>query len=230
MGYFRFKHFTVRQDASALKVGTDAVLLGAAMTVRQGDRNALDIGTGTGVIALMAAQRSSAHIDAIDVDVPSAEEAQRNFEDSPWSGRLNAFVADLRTFKPDGKYDLIFSNPPYFEDSLKNPDARESAARHAEILSYRDIIGFSSRYLRPDGRVSLILPSEEETALLRTAASFDLFPFRLLRIRTTPAKAPKRIIAEFSGTRAAVEEDELTLQDGSARSAAYSSLTEDFYL
>jgi len=212
-----------------LKVGTDAVLLGAAMTVRPGDRNALDVGTGTGVIALMAAQRSPAHIDAIDVDVSSVDEARRNFENSPWSVRLNAFIADLRSFKPDGKYDLIFSNPPYFEDSLKNPDVRESAARHTDSLSYRDIIAFSSRYLRPEGRLSLILPSEEETALLRAAASFGLFPFHLLRIRTTPAKAPRRIIAEFSGTRTAVEEDELTLQDGSARSTAYSSLTEDFY-
>ncbi|MCQ2182316.1 MAG: methyltransferase [Bacteroidales bacterium] len=230
MGEFRFKQFSVRQEDSALKVGTDAVLLGAAMTLLPEDRNLLDVGTGTGVIALMAAQRSSAMIDAIDTDMPSVAEAGVNFTLSPWAGRLHAIHADLKSFVPEVKYDLVFSNPPYFENSLKNPDVRESFARHTDNLSYRDICLFASRYLSPGGRLSLILPSEREAPLIRTAASFGLYPFRLLRIRTAPGKSPKRIVAEFSLNRGPVEENELTLRDGSERSAEYLSLTGDFYL
>lgn len=200
------------------------------MTVTSADKNALDIGTGTGVIALMAAQRSEAEIDAIDIDGPSVMEASGNFKDSPWSSRLRARKADLRSFNPDRKYDLVFSNPPYFEDSLKNPDARESVARHTDNLSYRDICAFASRHLLSEGRLSLILPAESEQPLLRTAASFGLYPFRILRIKTTPAKKPRREITEFSRTRKEIIEEELTLQNGSERSAEYSALTKDFYL
>lgn len=230
MGEFRFKRFSVRQDQSALKVGTDAVLLGAAMTILPTDRRMLDIGTGTGVIALMAAQRSSAFIDAIDIDGPSAEEAALNFAASPWPERLRSAQKDLNSFDPDAQYDLIFSNPPYFENSLKNPDSRESDARHTDQLSYRDICAFASGHLSAGGRLSLILPSETERTLLRTAASFGLYPFKILRIKTTAAKPPKRIIAEFSRSRATLSEEELTLQDGQPRSRGYSELTEDFYL
>lgn len=230
MGDFKFKQFTVRQEQSALKVGTDAVLLGASMTLKPGDRRLLDIGTGTGVIALMAAQRSSARIEAIDIDRPSVEESERNFEESPWADRLNVFLADLRCFVPEEKYDVIFSNPPFFEDSLKNPDVRESVARHTDNLSYRDICSFASRNLVPEGRMSLILPADKEASLVRLSASFGLYPFRFLRIRTTPGKATKRIIAEFSRDRGPVTEKELTLQKGSERSVEYSDLTKEYYL
>ena len=153
MGEFRFKQFTVRQDASALKVGTDAVLLGAAMTLLPSDRTLLDVGTGTGVIALMAAQRLAVpafdggpppitsprglfnatplrpvSIVAIDIDGPSAAEAAANFAASPWSGMLSARHCSLQDFAPDAPLDVIFSNPPFYDESLRNPDAREAAA------------------------------------------------------------------------------------------------------
>lgn len=230
MGEFRFKQFAVRQEGAALKVGTDAVLLGAAMTIRPTDRNALDVGTGTGVIALMAAQRSKAYIEAIDIDGPSVAEAAYNFKCSPWADRLRAIDADLRTFGPDSEFDLIFSNPPYFEDSLKNPDARESAARHTDNLSYTDICAFAAKNLSEGGRLSLILPADKEASIVRIAASFGLYPFRFVRVKTTPGKSPKRIIAEFSRSRGVVSESELTLQNGPARSAEYSELTKEFYL
>lgn len=231
MPEFRFKQFSVRQDNSALKVGTDAVLLGAAMTVSPADRNLLDVGTGTGVIALMAAQRCpEAEIIALEIDGPSAGEAAFNFAASPWSSRLQAICTPLQAYAPPGKFDLIFSNPPYFDSSLKNPDERETAARHTVSLSYGDIFAFASEWLTPEGRLSLILPSDCERQLLRTAASFGLFPFHILRIRTTAAKAPKRLMIEFSRSRTETTENELTLQDGPERSADYAALTREFYL
>lgn len=231
---FRFKHFQVNNERSALKVGTDAVLLGAAMSLP--DRRPLrllDIGTGTGVIALMAAQRlgDGFHIDAIDIDAASAEEAAGNFEGSPWAGKLDAVNVPLQDFRPSGSYDLIFSNPPFYENSLENPDAREAAARHTGSLSYRDICSFAAENLTPDGTVSLILPAQMELPMMRTAASFGLFPFRIMRVRTTTRKPFSRVVVELGRSRTPVPSiGEIVLQDGPLRSEAYSALTEDFYL
>ena len=259
-GSFRFKRFTIRNDKAALKVGTDAVLLGAAMTVSPDDRTLLDIGTGTGVIALMVAQRllgelphqmliverasaggtlwgeaprqkiAEMRIFAIDIDGPSAEEAAENFTDSPWASALTAIHTSLAGFKPERKFDCIFSNPPFYDNSLRNPDAREATARHTESLSYREIFAFSAEWLTPAGRLSLILPADQEVAILRTAASFGLYPFRIIRIKGAPRKPVKRIILEFSQTRGQVAEESLTLQDGPSRSAQYAELTQEFYL
>lgn len=232
-GVFRFKQFDVRNEASALKVGTDAVVLGASMTLSPEDGRLLDIGTGTGVIALMAAQRLSEAgadfiIDAIDIDGPSAEEAALNFAASPWRTRLKSTHVALKDF--DGSYDVIFSNPPFYDNSLTNPDARESTARHTESLSYREICAFAAKALSQQGRLSMILPYEARTALVRTAAGFGLYPFRIISVRTTPNKAPRRLVAEFSRTKGDCNEESLTLQEGSSRSAEYASLTSGFYL
>lgn len=244
-GSFRFKRFTIRNDKAALKVGTDAVLLGAAMTVSPDDRTLLDIGTGTGVIALMIAQRllgetllgelphqkiAETQVFAIDIDGPSAEEAAENFTDSPWTSALTAIHTSLAGFKPERKFDCIFSNPPFYDNSLRNPDAREATARHTESLSYREIFAFSAEWLAPAGRLSLILPADQEVAILRTAASFGLYPFRIIRIKGAARKPVKRIILEFSQTRGQVTEESLTLQDGPSRSAQYAELTKEFYL
>ena len=230
---FKFKRFEVSNLKSALKVGTDAVLLGSAMTLRETDRFLLDIGTGTGVIALMAAQRlesSRPFIEAIDIDGASAEEAAQNFAASPWPDCLLAVRTPLSGYVPDKSFHCIFSNPPYYDNSLRNPDEREAVARHTGSLSPVDICSFASEHLNPGGRLSLILPAESEKTLMRTAASFSLFPFRIIRVRTTPAKPFKRLIAEFSRSRGAVAEEELVLMDAGARSPQYSKLTESFYL
>ena len=255
-----------------MKVNTDGVLLGAAMTILPQDRCLLDIGTGTGTIAIMAAQRicsadryiadapcndmtetdlaygcvmgiSDIRIDAIDIDEPSATEASMNFANSPWSECLHAQNLSLGTFaamdvgagssdSPVRKYDLIFSNPPYFEDSLTAPDERKSAARHtSDGLSYRDIFEFAKERLTDDGRVSLVLPAEQEAALCRYARMCGLHLFRILRIRTVPRKAPSRMIAEFSRRRCdRVKEDLLTIQNEGQYTQEYLSLTHDFYL
>lgn len=228
---FRFRRFEVRNRDSALKVGTDAVLLGAAMTILPSDRTALDIGTGTGVIALMAAQRSEAcNIIGIDIDPASAEEASFNFSASPWKERLTSVCVPLSGFRTGQKFDLIFSNPPYYDSSLKNPDPREAAARHSDSLSFRDILSFAAGRLSPEGRLSLILPSDGLRDLRRCAASFGLHPFRLLHIKTTAAKQPRRVVAEFSTAATEVEEQCLTLSEAGEKTEEYSLLTRDFYL
>lgn len=228
---FRFKRFSVRNELSALKVGTDAVLLGAAMTLKPG--MLLDIGTGTGVIALMAAQRIENQrfsIHAIDIDKESINEAQLNFADSPWAEHLSAEHCALSGFVPSHKFDVIFSNPPFYDNSLTNPDEREAAARHTQTLSYREIFAFAADWLAPEGSLSLILPADQETAVLRTAASFGLYPFRIIRISTTPRKPVKRLILEFGRTKAKTSEESLVLQNGNARSGQYAELTKEFYL
>ena len=245
MGEFRFKQFSVRNERSPLKLGTDAVVLGASMTIRPEDKTLLDIGTGTGVIALMAAQRhqnahtaeyeggmaSELRIDAIEIDPDAAAEARTNFASSPWPCLLCSINVPLAGFKPAKCYDHIFSNPPFFENSLRNPDTREAVARHADSMSYRDILHFSSEFLSGSGHLSLILPSSVEIPLMRTAASFGLFPFRNVRIRTTARKAVSRLVVEFSrGKTSGLEEEELVLQEGAERTAGYAALTRDFYL
>ena len=257
MGVFRFKKFEVVNERSAMKVNTDGVLLGAAMTILPSDRTMLDVGTGTGTIALMAAQRLSSailnsssvilnsssvilnevknpRIDAIDIDEASASEASANFINSPWNSILKAHHLPLEEFAASTEtvYDLIFSNPPYFEDSLTAPDERKSTARHtSDGLSYRDIFEFAKDRLSENGRVSLVLPADQEAALTRYARMCGLYLFRILRVRTVPRKAPSRIIAEFSRTRCAeLSEELLTIQDEGKYTQEYLSLTGDFYL
>lgn len=227
---FRFKRFEVVNRRSAMKVNTDGVLLGAAMTITGKEQRLLDIGTGTGTIALMAAQRlsdarASFSITGIDIDTDSAAEAAENFSRSPWSDCLKAINVSLDSFKPagtrsaarqyatqedaqdgiqedaqDGIFDLIFSNPPYYSGDLKAPDERRCNARHSESLSWADIADFASIYLTADGRLSLILPADQRNAVTRYAASEGLYLNRAIMIRTVPRKIPKRAILEFTRT------------------------------
>ena len=240
---FRFKRFEVVNERSAMKVNTDGVLLGAAMTIMPDDLRLLDIGTGTGTIALMAAQRlsdmcdiqESAHrIMAIDVDEPSASEAAVNFSNSPWRESLDAYNLSLDDFAAQStdKYDLIFSNPPYFEDSLTAPDNRKSTARHtSEGLSYRDIFEFAAYRLSEGGRVSLVLPADQQEAVCRYARMCGLYLFRILKVKTVPRKAPSRIVVEFLNHRVEmVEEVYITIQNGGKYTQEYLDLMKEFYI
>jgi tRNA1Val (adenine37-N6)-methyltransferase len=248
MSTFRFKKFEVVNERSAMKVNTDGVLLGASMTLRSSDRFLLDIGTGTGTIALIATQRladsvkpeapmarQDARIDAIDIDEASAVEAAANFRNSPWSESLQAFHASLDGYTAmarDREYDLIFSNPPYFEDSMNAPEERRNNARHTSTgLSYREILDFAADHLSAGGRVSLVLPAETENALCRHARMNGLHLFRIVRVRTVPRKAPSRIIAEFSRIRIDSPEDVvLTIQNEGKYTEEYLSLMHELYL
>jgi len=236
MGDFRFKRFTVRNELSAMKVNTDGVILGASTPLSFSDRNILDVGTGTGTVALMLAQRTDdihapARITGIDIDAPSASEADANFAASPWGERLTAVNTSLQDYTPEVTFDLIVSNPPFYDDSLTNPDVRLTTARHSVSLSYREILLFAQMHLSKDGRVCMILPSEAEFHLLREARSHGLFLKSRLRVRTTPSKAEKRIVCEFSFDRNQIVRDEvLTIQDGGEYTRRYLDMMQDFYL
>jgi tRNA1Val (adenine37-N6)-methyltransferase len=235
-----------------MKVNTDGVLLGAVMTITQSDRRILDIGTGTGTIALMAAQRiaeitdiskiPSLHIDAIDIDEPSATEAVDNFKNSPWNNILQAHNLSLDDFavrcesclmdNENFSYDLICSNPPYFDNALQAPEERRNAARHTSTgLSYREILDFAAKYLSAEGRVAMVLPADTEQDLTRYARMSGLHLHKITRVRTVPRKNPIRIIAEFSRQRCPAPEDTLlTIQNEGQYTDQYLSLTKDFYL
>ena len=242
MSVFKFKKFSVVNERSAMKVNTDGVLLGAAMTILPEDRRLLDVGTGTGTIALMAAQRLSdagngaVRIDAIDIDEASAVEAGQNFMDSLWSECLYAYHSSLEKFDaglaPEVRYDHIFSNPPYFEDSLKAPDQRRNDSRHTSTgLSYRELLEFAASRLSEKGHLSVVLPAETEDALARYARMCGLHLFRIVRIRTVPRRQPSRIVAEFSFERCPQPlETQVTIQEEGRYSDEYLALVRDFYL
>lgn len=258
MNEFRFKRFTVRNELSPMKVGTDGVLLGAAVGIKESDRRILDIGTGTGVIAMMLAQRYAdtaglnasvtaatdtakgrseadgpgrIRITGIDIDAPAAQEAAANFGTCPWAANLEAINTSLADFRTEESFDLIVSNPPYFDNSLKNPSERVSEARHCISLSYRDIIRFAKDRLTADRRLAFILPADERLRVERELRSFSLFPFKVTGIRTTTRKKPSRIIVESSRTRAeSVQEKDLSIMENGDFTAEYRKLTEDFYL
>ena len=228
---------------SAMKVNTDGVLLGAAMTIRPEARCLLDVGTGTGTIALMAAQRISdlAHqepiqVNAIDIDESSATEAAENFKNSPWASLLNVCLASLDDYSasldPRVRFDHIFSNPPYFDDSLQAPDQRRNDSRHTSTgLSYRELLEFAKDKLSPSGHISMVLPADTEFALTRHARMCGLHLFRIVRIKTVPRKQPIRIIAEFSFSRTDAPVDEtITIQNEGRYTEEYLALTKEFYL
>ena len=228
MSVFRFKKFELSNERAAMKLGTDSVLLGACVDV-DGVKRVLDVGTGTGVIALMIAQRTEGElqpqIDAIDIDLPSVEEAKENFENSPWADRLRVFHSALQDY-PLKEYELIVSNPPYFDNSLLNPDSRKSGARHTFSLSYIDILDYARQSLSPQGRLALILPAEEEKRLIRAAVSYSLYPRSILRLRTVERKSPKRIVIEFSKIRTETMISELTMSRDGEYTPEYRKLVE----
>ena len=253
MSVFHFKRFDVCNERSAMKVNTDGVLLGAATEVLQDDRRVLDIGTGTGTVALMIAQRLEPmrsggdwNVQGIDIDAPSAEEAAENFRSSPWKYHLEAVNSGLRAFMestPESGYDLIVSNPPYYDNSLEAPEARRNSARHtgeagnaagAESLSYREILEYASVALVRQGRVSIILPSDQEKPLLRHARLCGFAPWKILRIRSVERKSVSRLIVQFRRRGQSVEaplEELLTLLDEKGkRTSQHASLVTDYYL
>ena len=229
--YFAFKQFTVRHDRCAMKVGTDGVLLGA-WTDLSHSRRILDIGTGTGLIALMLAQRCmDARITAIDLDSAAVEQAQENIQASPWKDRIEALQQDICTYHPNGTFDTIVSNPPYFINSLKCPDGQRSTARHTDTLDADRLIGKVSELLTSDGRFSIILPAEQTEDLIRVAGEKGLHPSRQTWVITRPGLSPKRILMEFRKIPVTLQPDELVIElERHVYSEEYIALTQEFYL
>ena len=248
---FRFKQFTVWHDRCAMKVGTDGVLLGAWCPVGElrslgvqefrslgVPTKVLDVGTGSGLIALMLAQRiEGAQITAIDIDAGAVEQAKYNFGVSPWSDRLECHQQALQELEGEGIYDLIVSNPPYFQDSLKNPDSQRAMARHTDTLSYEELLKHSARLLTQEGIIALVLPIEAEQQIITLAQSLGLYPTHITHVYPKPGKAAKRLLIALQAYPLPLPEgkgekrSELTLEsETSPRSEAYKELTKEFYL
>lgn len=228
---FRFKQFAVKNDLTAMKVGTDGVLLGAWCPV-EGKHRVLDAGTGCGVIALMIAQRNSqAVIDAIDIDHDAVVEASFNFGNSPWSGRLIPIEGDYNELEKEKRYDLIISNPPFFSNGvLPTGDAR-TAARHTGLLSYSQLIHGAAGLLQEEGSLAFISPTDAEGDILEAAAFASMPVRRLTRVVPVEGAAPKRTLWLLSRSDIPYCEDTVTIAhtDGSFTSE-YIALTGAFYL
>ena len=228
---FRFKQFFIEDSKCAMKVGTDGVLLGAWVplpyTIHPTPYTILDVGTGSGLIARMLMQRCpDAEVEGIDIDLNAVEQAREN--------GVKAFCSKLQDWQ--GTYDLIASNPPYFQNSLKNPDKGRELARHTDSLSYEELISHSARLLTENGQLALILPAEAETEVRGLAAVYNLFLTHLTRVYSKETKPARRVLMAFEMSRCrnieiSNTEDVLVLENETGgRSAAYSQLCQEFYL
>jgi len=233
-GNFKFKQFTINQDQCAMKIGTDGVLLGAWTSLDNPPNSILDIGTGTGVIALQLAQRSNAEIiDAIEIDNNAFEQAVDNFENSPWGDRLYCYHASLEEFSEeiDDKYDLIVSNPPFYNDDFHSNDDARNTARFTVALSFDALLKSASKLLSKNGVFSLIIPFKEEENFVKLAKKYGFLINRTCRVKGTPESETKRSLIEFSFTEKEFIIESLIIETARHQyTNAYISLVKDFYL
>jgi tRNA1Val (adenine37-N6)-methyltransferase len=216
-----------------MKVGTDGVLLGAWAHGKQASR-ILDIGTGTGLIALMLAQRFAAPIDALEIDPTACKEAQQNVEASPWSERITIINRAIQKYAVtcSHRYDLIVANPPFFQQSLKAATAGRTQARHTYNLPVEELFASVVQLLAAGGAFEVIIPAESLAQYKQLATQYQLFNNRLLWVKPTPQKAPKRVLCRFSFTQSSLHEDILIIESGGRHiySEEYLKLTRDYYL
>ena len=230
--HFHFKQFSVRHDRCAMKVGTDAVLLGAWVDVSNA-ATILDIGTGSGVIALMLTQRTSHStiVEAVEIEKNSAEQAIENVNNSPWSSRIQIHQVAIQDYLPAGRFDLIVTNPPYFNNSLLPPDKDRHLVRHTSSLSYDDLLSSVSRLLTPDGRFNLILPYQEALLFTESARQDQLSCTRRYHFKTRKEKPVERTLLEFRMNARPVDEGEILLYDQALEwSTSYRNLISEFYI
>jgi tRNA1Val (adenine37-N6)-methyltransferase len=211
---FRFKQFNVDQSGCAMKINTDGALLGAIADT-DNPRTILDIGTGTGVIALMLAQRFvTAKVDAVEIDADAAQTAERNFKDSPFSNRLMLYASGFENYFdqfPDKKYDLIISNPPFYISSLKSPGAKKTLAKHTDIDFFEKLIKGISNHLLPQGNCWLILPDGIAGIVISLAADLNIYPKKIINIKSYPHSQLHRIILCLNFNSVSPEITELSI-------------------
>lgn len=235
MSTFNFKQFTITQDRCAMKVGTDGVLLGAWTPIDHNPYSILDIGAGTGLIALMLAQRSFAEqIDALEIDEEAYEQATDNFENSPWNDRLFCYHAGLDEFmeEPEDEYDLIVSNPPFYSEDYKTESEQRDLARFADAMPFEDLVEAADLLLSEHGIFAVIIPFKEEEKFMALADEFELYPIKITRVKGTPTTEIKRSLLAFSRTKTDnYPIDELIIEIGRHEyTPEYIALTKDFYL
>jgi tRNA1Val (adenine37-N6)-methyltransferase len=231
--FFSFKQFTVYHDKCAMKVGTDGVLLGAWADVSSA-KTILDVGTGSGLIALMLAQRCEAMITAIDVETSAVEQANFNVANSPWANRITNIEISLSEYveRPNVLFDLIVSNPPFFKASLTNPDKKRTIARHAELDFHNELILSAKKMLTSNGRICLILPVAEGNECIRFASEQSLFLTKKVQVYPKLSAPVKRLLLEFSISETSLIESDLVIESDSRHqySDQFVQLVEDFYL
>ena len=232
---FRFKQFSVNQDKCAMKIGTDGVLLGAWVPVDATVRSILDVGTGTGVIALMLAQRSYAEIvDAIEIDADAYEQAVDNFETSLWGDRLFCYHASFQEFvsEIDDQYDLLISNPPFYTENFKTSNEKRDLARFEDALPFEHLLIGGMKLLSEHGKLAMIIPYKEEQELLALAEQIGLYPERITRVKGNPEKEIKRSLLLLSKIKSTeMVSDTLVIETGRHQyTQEYIELTRGFYL
>ncbi len=234
---FYFKQFVIFQDKCAMKVGTDGILLGSWASISDNSQ-ILDIGTGTGLLALMMAQRSPLSIiDAVEIDDDAYSQAKENIENSPWGDRINIFRAPIQDFANNSskQYDLIISNPPFFEKGSKSSQKSRNLARHSDSLSQANILQIASQVLKPNGHLAVIYPTDLADNFLNKAKDFHLFCDRKVYVKPTPRTTIKRILLELrstlSSTQGQTQETILVVEEEKhIYTQDYINLVQDFYL
>ena len=231
---FQFKQFSVAQDRCAMKVGTDAVLLGAWSALDHMPNTILDIGSGTGILALIMAQRSTAElIDALEIDADAYEQCVHNFETSDWGDRLFCYHASLDEFvgEIEDTYDLIISNPPFYTDHFKSRNEARNKARFEDALPFEELLTSASKLLSVTGQLNVIIPFSEEINFISLAKNVDLYPIRILRVRGLEESPVKRSLISFTFQENKIEVSELTIEITRHHyTQEYINLTKDFYL
>lgn len=231
---FKFKQFSINQDRCAMKIGTDGVLLGAWASTANNPTSILDIGAGTGILSLMMSQRSiSENIEALEIDEDAYEQCVENFESSPWADRLFCYHAGLGEFieEIEEPYNLIISNPPFYSEDFSSGNISRDNARQNQSLPFDELIEGVSKLLSPNGLFTTIIPFKEERDFIDLAASYGLFPNRVLRVKGNPSSEIKRSLLEFSFNESRTLEDELTIELKRHKyTKEYISLTKEFYL
>ncbi len=231
---FKFKQFTVHQDRCAMKIGTDGVLLGAWVPIDDTINSILDIGTGTGVIALMMAQRCGAEIiDALEIDSDAYEQAVENFEASSWADRLFCYHASFQEFfdEIDDQYDMLISNPPFYSEDYKSKDSQRDMARFEDALPFEHLLVGASRLLSDKGQLAIIIAYKEEKRVIDIAEQVGLFPKKITRVKGNTTSEVKRSMLLLCKTQSESKIDELIIENARHQyTDAYTNLTKDFYL
>lgn len=229
--FFQFKQFRVEQQRAAMKVGIDGVLLGAWASFDH-ETNILDIGSGTGLLALMAAQKCGAFVDAVEIEPEAALEARTNFEASPWSTRLKLHQTSFQEFQTETRYQHLISNPPFFDETPRSDNAKRDKARHSESLSLSDLLQKSASLLHPDGKISLVLPVDKEERLRSLARENQLYLNRCAKVFPDSNKQAHRILVELSFRPKPEEHDQIYIREAASGvyTAQYRAITREFYL
>lgn len=232
---FQFKQFSIQQDQCAMKIGTDGVVLGTWVSPEYEPRNVLDVGTGTGVISLILAQRfGTSEIEAIEIDEKAYEQAVSNFENSPWGDRLYAYHASFQEFfqeVTEEKYDLIISNPPFFLPTHKSKDSARNQARFEDALPFKHLFYGASKLLDEEGIFAVIVPYDQEATVLLIAKEMYLLPSKITRVKGNKSVPIKRSLIQFQFTVDRLEENELVLEkERHVYTEEYTKLVKDFYL